>query len=44
MAFTSYLTINCKIHRKVTNRSVTGYATDKLGSVVATCDSIYKYE
>lgn len=39
MAFTSYLTIDGRIHGEVTSGVVTGYATDALGSVVATMDN-----
>ena len=39
MAFKSYLTINGKIHGEVSGGVATGYATDALGSVVATVDN-----
>jgi hypothetical protein len=39
MAVTNYITINGKIHGEVTGAVATGYATDALGSVVATVDN-----
>ena len=39
MAFTSYLTINGRIHGEVSGGVAIGYATDALGSVTATVDS-----